>query len=222
MYFGWTLPSWPRRWQVQGVLCHHAGSFCFYCCDSPVQSTWPPAFHARLSSSPVLGQKTALTGWGQVGQTLSSAAARSRCRGSAGWPSLCPSPPARGRRLWLSRRLPRLAHSTPPALRRWRLSWISPTSAWQWPPLAFFTPLDQRSSFLSYLLLFPKYLSHNELTPWLPYPTEKWTQLLKLFLIPPDCLWKPLPLDCDLCRDLWDYQLRHCLTIWTFVWILWY
>lgn len=161
-----NTPVDPCRCRLTESYIMTPWSSCFCCCDSPWDSTWPPAFH---SSRVVFTCHWAendphwVVGGGGRGQAVRAnvfahAAAGSWCCGSPGWPSLCPLLPSSGPTCCDSPPRPPLPgplHSPQPCLADGSVEspWWVPDSD---PHLAFFTLLDQRS-FLSHLFLFPQY-----------------------------------------------------------------
>lgn len=169
---------------------HEPCSFCFYCCDSPWEGTWPPAFHSSrvVFTCPWAENHPHWVGGGgrQVGQTFSLMLllVPGAVVHQAG-PASVPGPPARGQpAVTLLHTYPCLAHSTPRSLALLMAQLNLPDECLTVTlTLPFSLLLTKGEVFFPTHSSFPNIFAHNGLTPWLPYPTEKWTQLLKIFLI---------------------------------------
>ena len=99
-------------------------------------------------------------------------------------PASVPGPPAQGQpAVTLLHIYPCLAHSTSPSLALLMAQLNLPDECLTVTLTLPFSLLLTKEVFFPTHSSFPNIFVHNELTPWLPYPTEKWTQLLKTFLI---------------------------------------
>lgn len=99
-------------------------------------------------------------------------------------PASVPYPPAQGQpAVTLLHVHPCLAHSTPRSLALLMAQLNLPDECLTVTLTLPFSLFLTKGVFFPTYSSFPNIFAHNELTPWLPYPTEKWIQLLKIFLI---------------------------------------